>query len=70
MLGIDLAERRTGFFGQTVRQILALRTAEVFEGQDGDRDSRHLHVGAQPVQHHDTHDDDSRETDCQQAQLP
>ncbi len=49
MLGIDLAERRTGFFGQTVRQILALRTPEVFEGQDGDRDSRHRHVGAQPV---------------------
>ena len=70
MLGIDLAERRTGFLGQTVRQILALRTPDVFEGQDGDRDAPHLHVGAQPVQHHDTRDDDRRETDGPQAQLP
>src|SRR4029453_19417289 len=38
MLGIDLAKRRTGFFGQAVRQVLALRTPEVFEGQDGDQD--------------------------------
>jgi hypothetical protein len=70
MLGIDLAERRTRFLGQTVRQILALRTPEVFEGQDSDSDSRHWHASAQPVHHHDTHDDDSRETDGPQAQLP
>ena len=68
MFGIDLAERRTGFFGQTVGQVLALRATEVLEGHDRDSDSLCRPVGAQLVQPHDSHDDESRETDGPQAQ--
>ena len=71
MLGIDLTERRTELFGQTVGQIFALGiTSEMFEGHDGNQDGRHLSSAALPAPRQDPSEHDKHEADHPHRPLP